>query len=89
VEMIRHTRVRMVAVDEAHCISEWGQSFRPDYLKGMSIVQLYMARKPQLIIITIVARFVKEVGAERVLCLTATVSNHLEKLRLGSLVRDG
>jgi len=30
---LRRTRVAMLAIDEAHCISEWGHNFRPDYLK--------------------------------------------------------
>ncbi|MDF1813797.1 MAG: RecQ family ATP-dependent DNA helicase [Verrucomicrobiales bacterium] len=30
---LRQSRISMLAVDEAHCISEWGHNFRPDYLK--------------------------------------------------------
>ena len=30
---MKRTKIGLFAVDEAHCISEWGHNFRPDYLK--------------------------------------------------------
>jgi ATP-dependent DNA helicase RecQ len=51
---LARTRISLFAVDEAHCISEWGHNFRPDYLK--------------------LAERARELGAERVLALTATAT---------------
>jgi ATP-dependent DNA helicase RecQ len=36
---IRRLPVALAAIDEAHCISEWGHNFRPDYLKLARILR--------------------------------------------------
>lgn len=38
-EFARNVEISMVTVDEAHCISQWGQDFRPSYLKIVKFIK--------------------------------------------------
>ncbi len=40
IQKIVHANVCMIAVDESHCISQWGYDFRPSYLKIADIREL-------------------------------------------------
>ncbi len=56
---IESVSVSMLVVDEAHCISEWGHNFRPDYLKLPSYCQAL--KIPLVLLLTATAtRKVKE-----------------------------
>lgn len=41
---LARTTVSLVAVDEAHCVSQWGQDFRPSYLKIPEFLEQLPAR---------------------------------------------
>ena len=45
IEHLRHVKVGLIAVDEAHCISQWGYDFRPPYLQ-IAEVRQYFPKTP-------------------------------------------
>lgn len=52
VEFLKQLKISFVAVDEAHCISEWGHDFRPEYRKIRDIINTI---NPKLNIIALTA----------------------------------
>jgi ATP-dependent DNA helicase RecQ len=52
-DAIAEVKVKLFAVDEAHCISHWGHDFRPDYLRLKDAVE--RLNHPQIIALTATA----------------------------------
>jgi ATP-dependent DNA helicase RecQ len=51
IERVKQMKVGLIAVDEAHCISQWGYDFRPPYLQINTLRQL----KPKVPVIALTA----------------------------------
>jgi ATP-dependent DNA helicase RecQ len=50
IALLQETKIDLLAVDEAHCVAEWGHDFRPDYLKLKASAQAIGA--PQILALT-------------------------------------
>lgn len=57
IERFKRMNVSFVAIDEAHCISQWGYDFRPPYLKIASIREI----KPEIPFLALTASATAEV----------------------------
>ena len=56
-ERIKYMKVNLIAVDEAHCISQWGYDFRPPYLHIADLRELH----PQVPVLALTATATVEV----------------------------
>src|SRR5204863_1743548 len=54
-EVLPHLPLSFIAIDEAHCISEWGHDFRPSYRKIPAIYELLESGRPNIIALTATA----------------------------------
>lgn len=46
-ELLQHTQLALFAIDEAHCVSQWGHDFRPEY-QQLSILTQRFPRVPRI-----------------------------------------
>lgn len=60
-QFAKNANISMVTVDEAHCISQWGQDFRPSYLKIVEFINI-LSKRP--IITAFTATATEEVKAD-------------------------
>ncbi|PEQ54878.1 DNA helicase RecQ [Bacillus cereus] len=54
VDQLINMKIPMIAIDEAHCISQWGHDFRPSYLHIHRILD-YLPEKPLVLALTATA----------------------------------
>ncbi|RMD96446.1 MAG: RecQ family ATP-dependent DNA helicase, partial [Calditrichaeota bacterium] len=68
-QLLDQIRVSLVAVDEAHCISQWGHDFRPSYLRIKEMIQ--RLKRPTVVALTATATrevredILRQLGLER------------------------
>lgn len=67
-QFVHETEISLLAVDEAHCVSQWGQDFRPSYLKIAEFADS-LSKRPVVGAFTATATLVVKADIEKLLLL--------------------
>ena len=63
-EFIKQIPISLLVVDEAHCISEWGHNFRPDYIKLPAYQKEFNIPQALLLTATATSHVIDDMSAE-------------------------
>ena len=63
-DLLARTRIALFAVDEAHCVSQWGHDFRPEYIK-LSVLHERFPEVPRIALTATADRVTREEIVER------------------------
>ncbi|MFA7679394.1 MAG: DNA helicase RecQ [Pigmentiphaga sp.] len=63
-QLLQRGKVALFAIDEAHCVSQWGHDFRPEYLR-LSVLQEYWPDVPRIALTATATQVTRGEIAER------------------------
>ncbi len=75
IQAMKRWNVRMIAIDEAHCISQWGHDFRPSYLQMANQLD-QLPNRPLIVALTATATV--QVAADIKRLLKIPENNHIQ-----------
>ena len=73
-DAIRRIPISLFAIDEAHCISEWGHNFRPDYMKLAEYVRMCEAERTLALTATATPAVLKDICEQFDIAESAAIS---------------
>jgi ATP-dependent DNA helicase RecQ len=89
---LQQMKVSLLVVDEAHCISEWGHNFRPDYLKIPMYQKEFNIKKVLLLTATATPRVIDDMCEKFAILRKNVVQTGFYRknlfLRIGSVVEE-